>query len=104
MKLAIVTLLSFSALVASGPIGDPGVKRATDCAALSCASDEMCVHELVYCKKDPCPRQAVCAAKDSHICRYKPCENGGVCFPDTTLGYTCSCLPGYVGVTCEAHV
>ncbi|XP_046544830.1 fibropellin-1-like isoform X2 [Haliotis rubra] len=106
MQLVIVSVVLFLALVASVPVDETrlDVKRATDCAALSCANGEMCIHQVVYCKTDPCPPQPVCVAKDSNACRYKPCQNG-VCFPEATFfGYTCACLPGYVGITCDVHV
>jgi len=33
-------------------------------------------------------------------CSSNPCENGGTC-TDGVNGFTCSCLAGYTGTTCE---
>ena len=38
----------------------------------------------------------------TNACSSGPCQNGGICAttPSTPSGYTCTCLPGYYGVTC----
>ena len=33
-------------------------------------------------------------------CLSLPCKNGGTCHVGIRM-YTCSCLPGYIGVNCE---
>lgn len=33
-------------------------------------------------------------------CSSNPCQNGGAC-KDLVNGYSCECLPGYVGTECE---
>ena len=37
---------------------------------------------------------------DIDECLSSPCENGGTC-TDGVDGYTCSCVAGYTGVSCE---
>ena len=38
----------------------------------------------------------------TNACSPSPCKNNGVCSltPSTSTGYTCTCMPGYSGVTC----
>lgn len=36
-------------------------------------------------------------------CLSNPCQNGGMCH-DHANGYTCSCLPGYLGIYCEMDI
>jgi EGF-like domain len=38
----------------------------------------------------------------TNACSSGPCKNNGICSitPSTSTGYTCTCMPGYSGVTC----
>ena len=36
-------------------------------------------------------------------CLSEPCRNGGSCIEDLG-GYTCRCLPGFVGVHCQTGI
>ncbi len=39
----------------------------------------------------------------SHPCKSEPCQNNGTCEVDG-VGYTCRCLPGWRGHSCEKEV
>ncbi|VDI70405.1 Notch, partial [Mytilus galloprovincialis] len=45
------------------------------------------------------------ACKCSYIneCASNPCENGGSC-TDNVNGYTCTCVPGYIGTNCQTDM
>ena len=36
-------------------------------------------------------------------CEGAPCQNGGTC-TDLLNGFTCDCVPGYMGATCETNI
>ena len=40
---------------------------------------------------------------DINECRSAPCMNNGTCF-DGINSYTCACMPGYTGSTCETGI
>lgn len=37
---------------------------------------------------------------DINECASNPCQNSGTCI-DHANGYSCSCVPGYIGINCE---
>lgn len=40
---------------------------------------------------------------DVNYCnKYDPCENGGLCLPDSEKNFTCKCTPDFTGVYCES--
>ena len=34
-------------------------------------------------------------------CNSAPCQNGGICNPLYTGGYSCTCANGYFGINCQ---
>ena len=38
------------------------------------------------------------------ICDPSPCDNGGVCSPDATTGFTCTCVGDFTGRSCDMTI
>ena len=38
------------------------------------------------------------------ICDTSPCDNGGVCSPDVTNGFTCTCVGDFTGRSCDVTI
>ena len=38
------------------------------------------------------------------ICDPSPCDNGGVCSPDATNGFTCTCVGDFTGRSCDMTI
>ena len=38
------------------------------------------------------------------ICDTSPCDNGGVCSPDATNGFTCTCVGDFTGRSCDVTI
>ncbi|CAH1781560.1 unnamed protein product, partial [Owenia fusiformis] len=92
-------------------LNDTGVWVADGCRALFCLA-----YNLDACKNNPCLANETCINNlDSYtcldpstpagdICTNEPCKNGATCQVTSATEYTCTCPPGYTGITCETVI